>query len=77
MEPREGKTTGRPSPEDVYTRLARIAELAREAPGMAFTTLAHHIDTEFLREAYRSTHLFPADPLDRLEEFLRDSVLPW
>lgn len=55
MEPREGKTTGTSGLEDVYTKLARIAELAREAPGMAFTTLAHHIDKEFLREAYRLT----------------------
>ena len=39
----------------VSPKLARIAELARQAPGMAFTTLAHHIDLDFLREAYRRT----------------------
>lgn len=46
---------GTPGPEDVYTRLSRIAELAREDPKRALTTLAHHIDIEFLREAYRRT----------------------
>jgi len=39
----------------VSTKLGRIAELAREAPGMVFTTLAHNIDIEWLREAYRRT----------------------
>lgn len=39
----------------ISTRLHRIAELARRAPDMAFTTLAHHIDMDLLREAYRRT----------------------
>ena len=46
---------GTPSPEPISTRLQRIATLARQAPEMAFTSLAHHIDVEFLREAYRRT----------------------
>lgn len=46
--------TGTSSPLDISTRLQRIAELARTVPG-ALTTLAHHIDVEFLREAYRRT----------------------
>jgi RNA-directed DNA polymerase len=46
---------GMPSPENVSTRLQRIAELARNAPDMAFTNLAHHIDEGFLHEAYRLT----------------------
>jgi group II intron reverse transcriptase/maturase len=29
--------------------------LARQSPQMVFTTLAHHIDVEFLKEAYRRT----------------------
>lgn len=49
--PSRGKTPGTPSPESVSTRLRRIAELARQAPQMAFTTLAHHIDVELLRGA--------------------------
>jgi RNA-directed DNA polymerase len=55
MEPERGKASGRPSPGNVSTRLQRIAELARESPGMAFTTLAHHVDIEFLRAAYDLT----------------------
>jgi RNA-directed DNA polymerase len=39
----------------ISTKLERIAKLAREAPDMAFKTLAHHIDIEWLREAYRRT----------------------
>jgi len=46
---------GTPSPTTVSTSLQRIATLAREAPQLAFTTLAHHIDIGFLREAYRRT----------------------
>ncbi len=42
-------------PESVSTRLQRIAKLAKDRPGMVFTTLAHHIDQEWLREAYRLT----------------------
>ena len=44
-----------PSSEIVSTKLQRIAKLAKEAPDMAFTSLAHHIDIEWLREAYRRT----------------------
>ena len=46
---------GTPSPTTVSTSLQRIATLAREAPELAFTTLAHHIDLAFLKEAYRRT----------------------
>jgi group II intron reverse transcriptase/maturase len=46
---------GTPSPTTVSTKLQRIATLAREAPELAFTTLAHHIDLTFLKEAYRRT----------------------
>lgn len=43
------------SSQTISTRLQRIAELAKQAPEMALTTLAHHIDIEWLREAYRRT----------------------
>ncbi len=46
---------GSSSPVDVSTKLQRIAELAKGSPEMVMTTLAHHIDTNFLREAYRRT----------------------
>jgi group II intron reverse transcriptase/maturase len=55
MELKEGKMAGTPSPTTVSTKLQRIATLAKEAPDMAFTTLAHHIDLEWLHEAYRRT----------------------
>ena len=51
----KGKTTGTPISGTVSTRLQRIAELAREAPKRAFLGLAHHIDVEFLQEAFRRT----------------------
>jgi RNA-directed DNA polymerase len=41
--------------DNVSTKLQRIAELARKAPQLAIRTLAHHIDVEFLREAYQQT----------------------
>jgi RNA-directed DNA polymerase len=39
----------------VSTRLERIAKLAREMPDRPLTTLAHHIDEDWLREAYSRT----------------------
>ena len=39
----------------ISTRLARIAELAREHPERAFMSLHHVIDVGWLREAYRRT----------------------
>jgi group II intron reverse transcriptase/maturase len=44
---------GTSGPEDVSTKLQRIAALAREDPQRILTTLAHHIDAEWMREAYR------------------------
>jgi len=76
----EGKITGTPISDTVSTRLQRIAELAREAPERAFLSLAHHIDLEFLREAFRRTRKDGARGVDgqsgkdyeeRLEENLR------
>ena len=46
---------GTPGSGNISTRLRRIAELARTAPKTALTTLAHHIDVEWLHEAYRRT----------------------
>lgn len=45
--------TGSPNSEDISTRLARIARLAKEDPQRSFLSLAHHIDIELLREAHR------------------------
>src|SRR5262245_17000458 len=43
------------SSQDVSTKLVRIAKLARELRSARLMTLAHHIDVEWLREAYRRT----------------------
>lgn len=55
--------TGTSSPSDISTRLQQIAELARRTP-TALTTLAHHIDIEFLREAHRRTRKDGATGVD-------------
>ncbi len=39
----------------ISTRLERIAELSRHLRDRPLTTLAHHIDLEWLCEAYRRT----------------------
>jgi RNA-directed DNA polymerase len=48
----------------VSTKLERIAKLAKDKPGVALTTLAHHIDQEWLREAYRRTRKDGAKGVD-------------
>lgn len=55
MESFEGKMERTPSQESISTKLERIAKQARTYPEQAFTTLAHHIDVGWLREAYRRT----------------------
>lgn len=47
--------TATPRADTISPKLARIAELARQAPDMVFTTLFHHVDIEWMREAYRRT----------------------
>ena len=56
--------SGTLGPQSISTKLGRIAELARNAPTMAFTTLAHHIDIDWLREAYRRTRKDGATGVD-------------
>lgn len=46
---------GTPSPQPISTKRERIAMLAREAPEMVFTSLSHHIDIEWMKEAFRLT----------------------
>ena len=55
MRPLEGKMPGTPNPDPMSTKQQRIAELAKQSPQMAFTSLAHHIDIDWLQEAYRRT----------------------
>ena len=54
-EPLEGNMIGTPRPATVFTKQQRIAELARNGPEMAFTTLAHHIDINWMHMAYAQT----------------------
>jgi group II intron reverse transcriptase/maturase len=62
------------TPASVYTKLERIAELAKRAPGMQIRTLAHHIDVEWLAEAYRRTRKDGAHGIDGMsaEEYARN-----
>ena len=66
-DPVEGKMAGTWSPTTVSTSLQRIATLASEDPERGLTTLAHHIDLPFLREAYRRTRKDGAVGIDGIE----------
>ena len=44
-----------PNSDSVSTGQQRIAELAKQAPQMAFTSLNHYLDLAWLHEAYRRT----------------------
>jgi RNA-directed DNA polymerase len=81
MDPQEGKMDGISGPETISARLRRIAELAREDRGRVLTSLNHHIDEEWLREAHRRTRKDGAPGIDgvtaaeyeeNVEENLRD-----
>src|SRR5580704_9704486 len=48
----------------ISTRLERIATLARQFCDRPLTTLAHHIDLDWLREAYRRTRKDGATGVD-------------
>jgi RNA-directed DNA polymerase len=61
----EGKMAETSGSITVSTKLERIAKLAREMPQAALTTLAHHIDIDWLREAYRRTRKNGATGVDR------------
>jgi len=67
--------------QTILTKLQKIAEQAGSHPEMVFTTLAHLIDVDFLREAYNRTRKNAAAGVDgvtaaeysaNLEENLRD-----
>jgi group II intron reverse transcriptase/maturase len=52
------------SSESVSTKLERIAKLAKDAPQMVLTTLAHHIDLDWLQQAYERTRKDGATGVD-------------
>jgi RNA-directed DNA polymerase len=63
----------------VTPKLQRLAEQAARDPGRVFTTLAHLIDADFLREAYRQTSKSSAPGIDgvtanRYAEHLDDNL---
>lgn len=55
-----------PTSRTVSTKLQRIAKLAREHRTMVLTNLAHYIDKQWLREAYRLTRKDGAPGIDRV-----------
>ena len=66
--------------QDISTKLERIAKLAKEIRSATLTTLAHHMDENWMREAYRRTRKDGAPGIDgvsaaqyaeRLEDNLR------
>jgi retron-type reverse transcriptase len=48
-------TEGALKPESVSTKQERIAKLARENAAMAFTSLNHYLDAEWMEYAYECT----------------------
>jgi site-specific DNA recombinase len=63
-----------PSSETVSTKQQRIAQLAKQAPQMAFTSLNHYIDLDWLQEAYDRTRKDGAVGVDGMTaaEYERD-----
>jgi len=61
----EGKMMGTLSlSNNISTRQEKIAQGSRQNPSMVWTTLAHHIDVEWLAEAYRRTRKDGAPGVD-------------
>lgn len=48
----------------VLTKQQRIAELAEQMPELAFTSLNHYLDLEWMQEAYRRTRKDGAPGID-------------
>ena len=55
MELLEGNMASTSKLDTVSTKRQRIATLAKQSSTMSLTSLAHHVDVEWLREAYRLT----------------------
>ena len=52
------------NPETVSTKRQRIATLAKQSPGMSFTSLAYLMDIDWLREAFLRTRKDGAPGVD-------------
>jgi group II intron reverse transcriptase/maturase len=64
MEPSKGNTASASKLDNVCTKRQRIALLAKQYPPMGFTSLAHHIDLEWLKRAYQLTRKSGAPGVD-------------
>ena len=65
MEPLEGQMAeATNSDSTISTKLQRIADLAKRHPELSFTSLAYHIDIDWLKEAYRRTRKDGAPGID-------------
>ena len=56
--------SGTQSPKQLSSKLQKIAKLAKDKRGVALTTLAHHIDIDWLKEAYKRTRKDGAPGID-------------
>jgi group II intron reverse transcriptase/maturase len=69
-----GNTEGALESGNVRTKQQRIAALAEQMPEAGFTSLAYHIDLEWLREAYKGVRKNGATGVDEVtaEEYEKD-----
>ena len=76
MQSLEGNMPGAPKPDQLLPKQQRIAELAKQAPEMAFTSLAHHIDRSWLYDAYLQTRKSAAVGVDgqTAQDFRKDFI---
>jgi RNA-directed DNA polymerase len=70
----EGKMGDTQRSQTVSTKLHQIAKQARDYPERVFTSLAHLMDVDFLREAYRKTRKDGAPGIDGItaKEYARN-----
>jgi RNA-directed DNA polymerase len=66
MEPFEGKMSETLNSSNICTKLERIAQLAKQIRDRPLRTLAHHMDLEWMREAYRRTRKDAAVGIDEV-----------
>lgn len=66
--------TGAQEPDNVYTKRSRIAALAERYPQRDFTSLAHHMDVQWLKLAYLMTRRDGAVGVDgqTADDYARD-----
>lgn len=55
-----------PEPGRLSTKLNRLSEIARQDPKVRFTSLAHLLDAECLKESYRELNRYATSGIDRV-----------